>query len=191
MNRIRLLHRAFVGLNFGAMGTGLSRDNFSNITLNVIVLFFLILVMLVKFWMDDEAYFDDVESGKLEGGLPFYCGFALAMASWIIWLFAGFYIKNLEVSCLLMSAALIPSTLWIVATMVRKGAYAEQVPWLFFNVVYVLGFALIFVGRRSWNPYASSLDRNYTTILILLILLFFLDLIATRVLEQKRRKVGI
>jgi hypothetical protein len=190
MSRITLLHRAFATFNLGAMMTGLGRDNFSNITLNVILLFFLILAMRVKFWVDDEAYFDDVEKGKLEGGLPFYCGFALAMASWIVWLFAGFYIKNLEVSALLMSAALIPSTFWIVATMVRKGAYAEQVPWLFFNVFYVLGFALIFVGRRSWNPYATSLGRYYTTILILLIILFFLDLIATRVLEQRRRKVG-
>jgi len=189
MSRTTLLHRAFASLNLGAMMTGLSRDNFTNITLNVILLFFLILAMRVKFWVDDEAYFDDVEKGKLEGGLPFYIGFALGMASWIVWLFVGFYIKNIEVCAALMSAALIPSTFWIVATMVRKGAYAEQIPWLFFNVFYVLGFALIFVGKRVWNPYASAPEKYYTTILILLIVLFFLDLIATRVLEQKRRKV--
>ena len=171
--------------------TGLSRDNFNNITLNVILLFFLVLALRVKFWVDDEAYFDDVEKGKQEGGLPFYIGFALGIASWIVWLFVGFYIKNLEVSAGLMSAALIPSTFWIVATMVRKGAYDEQVPWLFFNVFYVLGFALIFLGRRSWNPYAGTIERYYATTLILLIILFFLDLVVTRLLEQKRRKLGL
>ncbi|MFZ1008152.1 MAG: hypothetical protein WAN65_15030 [Candidatus Sulfotelmatobacter sp.] len=188
MDRTKLIHRAFVALNLGALMTGLGRDNFSGITLNVLLLFFLMLALRVKFWADDEAYFEDVEKGKLEEGLPFYFGFALAMASWIVWLFAGFWVKHLETSSLLMSLALIPSTFWIVATMVSKGAYDEQVPWLFFNVFYVLGFALIFVGRSSWNPYSSAPDKYFTTILILLIVLFFLDLIATRIIEQRRRK---
>jgi hypothetical protein len=188
MSRITVIHRAFAAFNLAAYTSGLGRENFSKITLNVVLLFALTLAMRVKFWADDEAYFEDVENGKLEGGIPFYFGFGLGLVSWTIWLFAAYNIKNIELSAFLMFWALIPSTFWIVATMIRKGAYEEQVPWLFFNVFYTLGFFLIYVGRRPWNPYSSSPDRYFTFSLILLIGLFFLDLVGTRIIEQRRRK---
>ncbi|OGB23627.1 MAG: hypothetical protein A3I66_24245 [Burkholderiales bacterium RIFCSPLOWO2_02_FULL_57_36] len=190
MNRIHLLHRTFVTLNIGAMITGIGRDNFADISLNIILLFFLMLALRIKFWIDDEAYFEDVEKEKLEGGAPFYVGFALAILSWAIWLFAGFFIKNIELSALLMVATLTPSTFWIVATMVRKGAYTEQILWLFFNVFYVVGFTLLFFARADWNPFSQTPDKYIAVVLAQLILLFFLDLIVTRIIELRRRTNG-
>lgn len=149
------------------------------------------MALRIKFWVDDEAYFEDVEKGKLEGGVPFYFGFLLGILSWVIWLFAGFYIKDIELSSLIMAATLTPSTFWIVATMVRKGAYEEQILWLFFNVFYVIGFILVFFTRASWNPFLQTPDKYIAVVLVLLILLFFLDLIATRILEQRRRKQAL
>ena len=187
MSRIHLLHRAFVTLNIGAALTGFGRDNFSKISLNVVLLLLLMLALRIKFWVDDEAYFEDVEKGRLEAGAPFYVGFALGIVSWIIWLFAGFFSKEIETASLLMFAVLAPSTFWIVTTMVRTGAYAEQVPWLFFNVFYMVGFYLIASASAGWNPYSQSAEKFTTAVLALLIVLFFLDLIVTRILEQRRR----
>lgn len=188
MKRIHLLHRLFVGLNVGAMLTGLGRNNFSGITLNVILLFLLMLGLRVKFWVDDEAYFEDVENRRLYRDAPFYVGFALAILSWLIWLFAGFYLKDIATSSLLMVATLVPSTFWIVATMVQRGAYDEQVPWLCFNVFYIAGFLLVFSSRLSWNPYSQNPAIFVSIALIVLIVIFCLDLIFTRILEQKRRR---
>jgi hypothetical protein len=71
--------------------------------------------------------------------------------------------------------------------MVKKGAYAEQVPWLFFNVFYFVGFMFLFARGMSWNPFVESVDNFSTVVLIILSFVFLFDLIVTRILEQRRR----
>jgi hypothetical protein len=186
IQRIHQLHRAFAGLNIGAAFAGLAFGT-APIDLNIILLAVLFMLLRAKFWLDDEAYLDDVGRGELPGGLPFGFGMFLAVASWIAWGFAGFYIKDLELCGLLMVVVFAVSTFWIVAAMVKRGAYAEQVPWLFFNCLYALGFILIYWRRQPWNPFSDRPSGFTTSVLVLLFLLFLTDLGVTRILEQKRQ----
>ncbi|HEV7746733.1 MAG TPA: hypothetical protein VGO56_17180, partial [Pyrinomonadaceae bacterium] len=126
------------------------------IDLNVILMTVLLLALRAKFWVDDEAYFEDVKTKKLPGGLPFWFGIGFAFGSWIVWCFASLYVKNIERAGILMVVVFGLSTAWIVATMVSKGAYKEQVPWLFLNVLYIVGFCLLYAGRGDWNPYRTT-----------------------------------
>jgi len=187
VERHHQVHRAFAALNLGAAFAGLAfRD--TPIELNIILLAVLFLMIRVKFWFDDEAYLEDVGQGALPGGLPFGFGMLLAVISWILWTFAGFYIKDVELFSLLMVGVFAASTFWIVAAMVKRGAYAEQVPWLFFNCLYVLGFALIYSRSQPWNPFQDQPGGFTTSVIVLLFLLFLADLSVTRILEQKRRR---
>lgn len=186
IQRIQQVHRAFAALNIGAAFAGLSFGT-APIDLNIILLTVLFMLLRAKFWFDDEAYLDDVGRGELPEGLPFSFGMLLAVMSWIAWGFAGFYIKDLELFGLLMVVVFTISTFWIVAAMVKRGAYAEQVPWLFFNCLYILGFVLIHWRSQSWNPFNDRPSGFTTSVLVLLFLLFLTDLGVTRILEQKRR----
>lgn len=189
MERLHQIHRAFAALNLGAGFAGLAfRD--TPIDLNIILLAVLFVMLRAKFWYDDEAYLEDVGRGVLPGGLPFGFGMFLAVASWIAWAFAGFYIKDLGLCALLMVVVFGISTLWVVAAMVKRGAYAEQVPWLFFNAFYALAFYLIHARGEAWNPFAEHADRFATAVLVLLFAVFFADLGITRILEQRRRSAA-
>jgi hypothetical protein len=186
VERYHQIHRAFAALNIGAAFAGLTfRD--TAIELNIILLAVLFVMIRAKFWFDDEAYLEDVGREVHPGGLPFGFGMLLAVISWILWAFAGFYIKDIELCALLMVSVFVVSMLWIVAAMVKRGAYAEQVPWLFFNCLYALGFALIYWRSEPWNPFQHQQGGFTTSVIVLLFLLFLADLSVTRVLEQKRR----
>jgi hypothetical protein len=186
VERYHQIHRAFAAMNIGSAFAGLAfRD--TGIELNTILLAVLFVMIRAKFWFDDEAYLEDVGHDALPGGLPFSFGMLLAVASWILWAFAGFYIKDIELCSLLMLSVFVVSTFWIVAAMVKRGAYAEQVPWLFFNCLYALGFALIYFRSQSWNPFHDRQIGFTTSIIVLLFLVFLTDLGVTRILEQKRR----
>lgn len=186
MPRTVFLNRAVLGGNITLAFAGLAFGGDTGITLNVVLLLFLLVCLRVKFWYDDEQYFEDVKNGKHAGGVPFFFGAMFAVASWIVWMFSAFFIKKIELAALLMAIAIGISTLWIVAAMVKRGAYAEQVPWLFFNAFYVLGFLLIWFRQAEWNPFHRSTE-TYTLVPIgCLIVAFFLDLATTRILEQKR-----
>ena len=186
VERHHQIHRAFAALNIGAAFAGLAfRD--TAIDLNIILLSVLFVLLRAKFWFDDEAYLEDVGRDILPGGLPFGFGMLLAVISWILWAFAGFFIKDVELCSLLMVSVFVVSTFWIVAAMVKRGAYAEQVPWLFFNCLYALGFALIYWRSQAWNPFHDRQSGFTTTVIVLLFLLFLADLGVTRILEQKRR----
>jgi len=186
IERHHQIHRAFAAINLGMVFAGLAfRD--TPIDLNVILLAVLFIMIRAKFWFDDEAYLEDVGSGKLPGGLSFSFGMLLAVLSWIAWCFAGFYIKDVETSALILVVAFALSTFWIVASMVMRGAYAEQIPWLFFNCLYGLGFTLIYWRGRLWNPFHNQQSAFTTSVLVLLLVLFLIDLGVTRILEQKRR----
>jgi len=186
MERINQLHRALAALNLGSGFAGLAIGS-TPIGLNVILMTVLLLILRAKFWFDDEAYFEDVAAGKLPRGFSFAVGVIIAVGSWIVWTFAGFYIKDIEIASLLMVGVFVLSTFWIVAAMVVRGAYAEQVPWLFFNVLYACGFFLLFMRQRPWNPFQDRLEGYTTSILVVLVLLFAIDLGVTRILEARRR----
>jgi hypothetical protein len=162
MNRTQILHRALAFGNVALVFTGLALGGRSGITLNVILFLFVVLVLRIKFWLDDERYLEDVTTGKLPGGTPYYFGMCVAGISWLVWYLVGFFIKDIELSALLMAIVIGLSTVWIIAAMVSKGAYSEQVPWLFFNCFYILGFLLIEFRDRSWNPFNAHPD-GFTT----------------------------
>jgi len=186
MNRFEQIHRCFATLNIATVLAGLAYGP-APITLNVILLTVLMILIRAKFWLDDEAYLEDVKAQKLPGGLPFSFGVFIAVISWIVWLFAALFIKNIELSSLLMLLVFLFSTFSIVAAMVSKGAYAEQVPWLFFNVLYGLSFFLLWARQATWNPFNSSPIVFATVVLLLLFGIFISDLTVTRILEQRRR----
>jgi hypothetical protein len=185
MERLDRLHQTFAGLVLAALLGGLAYGG-EQIGLNVILYFVLLLALRAKFWYDDDQYLEDVKDGNLPGGVPFIVGYILGIVSWIIWLFAGFYVKNIELSSLIMIFALVPSTFWIVAAMVKEGAYAEQIPWFFFNVFYGLGFYLLHARSAQWNPFTANLELFTSLIIGFMIIIFFIDLSLTRILEQKR-----
>lgn len=187
MDRILVIYRAFAVLNITALFTGLTLGGITGISLNLILLLLVMISLRVKIWLDDEAYFEDVINGKLPEGLPFNVGFAFAVISWVIWMFAALFVKRFELASLLMAFFFLPSTAWIIAAMVKKGAYAEQVPWLFFNVFYIVGFIFLFARSMSWNPFVESVDNFSTVVLIILFFVFLFDFILTRILEQHRR----
>lgn len=187
IERVHQIHRAFAALNIGAVFAGMAFGN-AAIDLNIILFSVLFILVRLKFWFDDEAYLDGVAKGDLAGGLPFGVGMCLAVASWIGWAFAGFYIKDVELCGLLVVVVFAISTFWIVATMVTRGAYAEQITWLFFNCVYALGFILIYWRSEPWNPFADRPSGFTTSVLVLLFVLFLIDLGVTRIIEQKRRQ---
>lgn len=187
VERINQLHRGFAALHLAGIFTGLAfRENIP-IDLNVILLSILLISIRTKFWFDDEAYFEDVETGVRPGGLSFGFGVILAIISWIVWGFAALYIKEIEFVAILMVIIFLISTFWIVASMIEKGAYAEQIPWLAFNVFYELGFFLIFSRKQSWNPFNNSFDNYTTGVIVVLIIVFLIDFGVTRILEQRRR----
>lgn len=186
MTRTDLVHRAFAGFTLIAVLSGLNIEE-EEISLNIILFIALLVALRVKFWFDDESYFEEVNSGKQPGGLPFGFGFVMALISWFIWIGAGYQVKNIELSSLLMIFVLLPSTIWIIAAMVKQGAYAEQIPWLFFNAFYALGFYLIYSRESDWNIFKDNLDTYTLSAIIFLLVVFFFDLVATRILEQKRK----
>lgn len=188
MNRVQILHRALAAGNIAVVLTGLGLGGPDNITLNVILLFFVLVLLRIKFWIDDEQYIEDVKNKKLPGGAPYYVGIGLGVLSWLFWYLAGFFIKNIPLSSLLMAIVMGLSSLWIVAAMVRNGAYSEQVPWLFFNGFYLLGFLLLHFRNGSWNPFLSHIESFTTFVICGLGLVFLFDLVVTRILEQKRTK---
>lgn len=185
MDRYKQVHLLFFGLVPATVFGGLAYKDIP-IDLNVILLALLIIALRTKFYLDDEAYFHDVEFGELPGGLPFVFGLATAVGSWVLWVFAAFFVKDIERSSLLMLLALVPSTVWIVAAMVKRGAYAEQVPWLCFNVFYGVGFYLIAFRGAVWNPFSSSPSAFALAVLLALLLVFLFDFILSRLLEHNR-----
>jgi hypothetical protein len=189
VERYHQVHRGFAALNVGSVFAGLAyRD--TAIDLNIILLAALFVLIRAKFWLDDESYLEDVGRGLLPGGLPFAFGLFLALISWLLWAFAGFFIKDVELCSLLMVLVFVVSSLWIVAAMVKRGAYSEQVPWLFFNALYGLGFALVFTRSNSLNPFRDSVAGFTTCVIVLLFIVFCIDLALTRILEQKRQSQG-
>lgn len=185
MDRYKQIHILFLGLVPAAILAGFTYGTLP-IEFNVLLLALLLIAMRAKFFIDDEAYFEDVEGGDLPGGMPYLFGVIVALMSWMLWLFAGFFIKDVEHASLLMVLTLIPSTVWIVAAMVKRGAYAEQVPWLFFNLFYGAGFFFIWSRNHSWNPFRDQAEIFTTFVLVILVFIFLLDFIASRVLESGR-----
>jgi len=185
MDRYKQIHILFLGLVPAAVIGGFTYGNLP-IELNVIILALLLIVMRAKFFIDDVAYFIDVQDGELPGGMPYVFGVVMAFMSWVLWVFAGFFVKDIEHASLLMVCALIPSTVWIVAAMVKRGAYAEQVPWLFFNIFYVAGFFLVCSRHSGWNPFRNHVDVFTTIVLVIIVFMFLFDFIASRVLESGR-----
>jgi hypothetical protein len=186
MSRTVFLNRAVLGGNITVAFAGLAFGGSQGVTLSVIVFLFLLIALRVKFWYDDEQYFEEVKSGRHDGGIPFFFGATLAVASWIVWMFAALFVKQVDLSALLMAIVMGISTFWIVAAMVKRGAYIEQIPWLFFNAIYVLGFLLIWFREAHWNPFRETFEVFTIVVTACLLLVFLLDLATTRILEQKR-----
>jgi hypothetical protein len=186
MERMKVIHRAFAGGNVLAVFGGLAYGNRS-IDLNVILLCVVFTLLRLKIWFDDEAYLSDVETGVLPGGLSYGFGMLLAITSWILWGFAGIFIKDVELASLILLSIVFVSTFWIVAAMVKRGAYAEQIPWLFFNILYGLFFSLIYWRNETWNIFRGHLGGFTTGVIASLIVTFLMDFSITRILEQKRR----
>jgi len=186
-NRVELLHRIIFGGNIAILFAGLGRGPLP-ISFDVVLFLFLLLVLRVKFWFDDEQYIADVAAGRLTGGLSYAFGMCLAFLSWFFWYLAGFYVKDVELSALFMTCVMGFSTLWIVAAMVKRGAYEEQIPWLFFNAFYVGGFLLLRLRSSAWNPFLKHLDAYTAAVTVGLAGTFLMDLIVTRLLENRRAK---
>jgi hypothetical protein len=186
MKRLSLIHRFVAAGNIAAAFAGFSGSRSVSVTLNLILLVVVVVLIRAKFWIDDEQYFEDVESGKLAGGLAFRVGLGFASVSWLVWYFAAYSINDVELASLLMAIAIGVSTLWIIATIVPSGAYAEQVPWLFFNTLFIAGFLLIRLRHGSWNPFADHAEGFTTGVIIGLLVVFLFDFGVTRVLEQRR-----
>jgi len=72
--------------------------------------------------------------------------------------------------------------------MVKRGAYEEQIPWLFFNAFYVGGFLLLRLRSSAWNPFLKHLDAYTAAVTVGLAGTFLMDLIVTRLLENRRAK---
>ncbi|HLP53932.1 MAG TPA: hypothetical protein VK151_02850 [Fluviicola sp.] len=185
MGRIKQLHTGIMMLHLGLIFAGFAFGDHP-ITFNVISYGVVLFLLRIKFWWDDEQYFLDVENGKLEGGIAFKIGVALAVISWIIWCFVFLFIRNLELSFFLMFVFFIPSTFWIVAAMAKKGAYSEQIPWLFFNIIYMAIFLLLYF-RNEVNMF-DNIEHFTTGLLAILFLTFLFDLGITRILEAKRNE---
>jgi hypothetical protein len=184
-NRVEMLHRIIFGGNIAILFAGLGRGTLP-ISFDVVSFLFVLLVLRVKFWFDDEQYIADVASGHLPGGLPYGFGMGLAFISWFFWYLAGFYVKDLELAALFMTCVMAFSTLWIVAAMVKRGAYQEQIPWLFFNAFYIGGFLLLHLRSSPWNPFSKHLDAYSAAVTMGLAGTFLIDLIVTRILEARR-----
>jgi hypothetical protein len=180
-----IVHRAFCGLTLALLFAALGRGDPPDLT--VCVYLVVLLAIRTKFWIDDEAYFEDASSGRVAAGLPFYFGLGFAFLSWILWCFAAFFLKSLEISALLMVFVFAVSTAWIIAAMVKAGAYKEQVLWLFFNVFYGFGFYALFGRNNAWNPFRGNTAGYTIAVCLVLFVVFLFDLISTRIIELKRR----
>jgi hypothetical protein len=188
VERFHQVNRAFAALNIGSVFAGIAFKE-TAIDLNVLLLTVILIMMRVKFWLDDEAYLEDVDRGVHEGGLSFGVGIFLAISSWIAWAFAGLFIKDIELCSSLMLIVFVISTFWIIAAMIKRGAYAEQVPWLFFNCFYSLCFFLIIYRTATWNPFRENYENFTTGVIFALFFFFIADLALTRILEQRRRQI--
>jgi hypothetical protein len=185
--RFNQLHLLFMGLNLCTVVAGLLYSG-PPLDLNVIILTVLLLLIRVKFFVDDMAYFEDVESGHLPDGLSFNVGYGLGIASWIAFTFAGAAVRYIDVASVAMLLVFGISTLWIVAAMIKQGGYEEHIPWLFFNFLYGMGFILVACRHASWNHFSSHPDAYTSVVLAFIVVLFCFDLVLTRILEQRRRK---
>lgn len=188
MDTYQAIYRSFAGANIFALFTGLVLGGNTDINLNMTLLIFFMISLRIKFWFDDEAYFIDVKKGKLAGGILFQLGFAVGILSWIAWMFASLYVRQFEIASLYMSIFFIPSTFWIIISMIKKGEYAEQLGWLVFNFIYILGFFFLYVVSTSRKPFAEGTDIFSTIVLILLLCVFLIDLIVTRYKYKKRHE---
>jgi hypothetical protein len=186
MERLHQIHRAFAGGNLLAAFGGLAYKE-TPIDLSVILLVVFLILLRAKFWYEDEAYLEDVAKGTLPGGLPFAFGMFMAVLSWIAWAFAGFFVKDIELCSKIMLIVLGLSTAWMVAAIVKRGSYVEQIPWLFFNCLYFLSFALL-SSRAGWADEVGVNINSFTVNAIICIYFVLVpDFALTRVLEQKRR----
>ena len=172
--------------NLAVVLSGLGIGGKSDITINVLLLLLVEMALRIKFWLDDEQYFEDVKQGQLAGGLFYKFGVGVGVLSWLVWYLAGFYIKDVHMSSLFMALVMAMSTLWIVASAMEGKTYAEQAPWLFFNMIYAFGFLLLSFRESSWNPFVAHLDGFTLSVTSGLLAVYLIDFIVTRVIEHKR-----
>lgn len=190
-----MIQRAFAASNIGLLFTGLITTNqdffgtlkfgsFEN-NLNTIILLVFLITLRAKFWYDDEQYFKDME--KVEKDKGFYFGYILGIFSWVIWCFASISIRNIQLSALFMSIVIFISFVWIVVTLIKEGAYREQVPWLFFNFLYISCFLLL-AFRDKINIFSMNVNAFSSFVLIVMFIILLFDISVTRILEEKRTK---
>lgn len=184
MEREHQIHRAFAALHLGLLFAGLGFSQ-GSLSFDTIVFGLFLFILRLKFWYDDEQYFSDIQSGKLIKTNKFYFGFLLGLISWIIWCFAFLFVKDIELSSLLMFYALLISTIWIFISMLHSAKYREQIPWIFFNIIYLVLFLIIFFRKNMFEN--SQVEYMTRAIIILQIVIFCIDLGITRILESKRQ----
>lgn len=188
METYQVIYRSFAGANIFALFTGLVLGGNTEFNLNMVLIILLMISLRIKFWFDDEAYFKDVKKGNHPGGFLFQLGFASGILSWIVWMFASLFIRQFEIASLFMSIFFIPTTIWIIISMIEKGGYDEQISWLIFNFIYMLGFMFLYIVGISKKPFAEYTYLFSTIMLITLLCVFLYDLKETRRKYKKRQE---
>jgi len=181
------IHSYFAAGNVGSFFGGLAIGD-QPFKADVFFFLFICVLLRVKFWIDDLEYFDNVAEGRHSAKRGFYIGLVMAILSWLPWLLAGFNDKNVPLSALFMMLVMLFSTLWVFSTWIGDHPYREQVGWGFYNIIYMVGFFLLWKQNASWFPMKDLHEYLPYAILTVMLVVFLFDLTNSRTLSALASK---
>jgi hypothetical protein len=135
------------------------------LTLWLFVAFFALLRL--KMFLDDHKYFGNAKTNKVH----FKIGFIIGFVSWLLWVYGAWSVPVLPDAYFLVGVAITASTIWIVVTALRIGAYREQYIWIATNALFVL---MLWIAYRHRTPEDNWITWLAIGIGILLVILDFI-----------------
>ncbi|MBO9491983.1 hypothetical protein J7384_16605 [Endozoicomonas sp. G2_1] len=137
----------------GALFFGL-RDfdkSISDLDFNVYLYVVFIFLLRFKIALDDNFYFSITEMQRWQS----LCGLAIALLTWFLFVFAGYYLSTFSDSIFLLLWSLALSTFWILVIAIGDGFYSEQKVWLATNTCYITGLSTLL-----WLPSLSEVSET-------------------------------
>ncbi len=178
MNLFQTFNNAFSVATLGALVAGIFRDTTPlserPLALWLFVSFFVLL--RTKIFMDDQKYFGAANTKNTH----FKVGFLVGLFSWLLWIVAGYGIKDLRDAYFITGVAIGISTLWIVVVAFRSGAYREQYIWIATNAIFCL---------LLWAVYRRNMPSGDLVTWVLLggaVLLTLIDLAFSKSVPELR-----
>lgn len=159
MNRLSRFHDALAIISIGAPLTGLFVGAGPTL-LSQYVLCVFMLLMRVKFWIDDIEYFESADRARGRRDARFQIGFGLGVLSWVLFTIAGLSVLNTNLAGLFLLLGMGLSTGWVLVELVSDKSYKDQAWFLGFNILYMIAFALLWQngdGQLMWLGLALAI----------------------------------